>query len=886
MIDPVTPLLVAGVGWMTSNLLTRDAAVSVITNLASSQLFDPLCKRLKGAVIRASKGADGSLPRNHDVERAVRSAQLAANRMLVAAFAERAKRLNQPAATAFATSALDWIDGQIAVIATLTTSDAVLERMIAALDAPMANDADLETAARAAVLAALDELEAAVGAAPESFRLLFQNGEASCPRWFDAYGAFLAEQIKTNDRFRAILTAARLAELGTGVRRIENLLAEQEPVWTALRDKTNRILATLGRIEVKVDALKADTTIIRDHTAVLMEGQAALLEMLGPLMTERGAHESEIAALRRKIETLEASGALTTRAIETFLAAVGDTEMTPDQWPAQLTLYAQRYQDLLTELSRRSNLPVELEAERAKALAAAEFGDLHEAEAILAALTERFAAWRRDQQEMLDQAARNEASLLGNRAAIARTGLRYRDAADFYAQAAAVTPASDIEDRWRWLVRQASVLHDLGREFGDNAALGQAITLYRDHALQVAPRSRVPLDWAKTQTNLAGVLWTLGSRESATARLEEAVTASRQALEECTRERVPLDWAATQINLANALSTLGGRESGTERLEEAVTAYRKALEERTRERVPLDWAMAQNNLANTLTTLGERESGTARLEEAVIAYRQALEEYTRERVPLDWATTQNNLANALRTLGERESGTARLEEAVIAHRQALEERTRERVPLDWAMAQNNLANALLTLGEREGGTARLEEAVIAYRQALEEYTRERVPLDWAVIQNNLANALWALGERENGSARLEESVIAARQALKELTRERVPLDWAMTQNSLANALLTLGERESGTARLEEAVNAYRLALEERTRERVPFQWAQIVENLALAFEALFNKTGDQALLAQALGAARSALEVYETANSAYGVETCRVVINRLEAKQA
>ena len=73
----------------------------------------------------------------------------------------------------------------------------------------------------------------------------------------------------------------------------------------------------------------------------------------------------------------------------------------------------------------------------------------------------------------------------------------------------------------------------------------------------------------------------------------------------------------TQNNLGNALSTLGERESGTARLEEAVTAYRAALEEWTRERVPLDWAMTQNNLGNALSTLGERESGTARLEEAV-----------------------------------------------------------------------------------------------------------------------------------------------------------------------------------------------------------------------------------------------------------------------------
>ena len=252
------------------------------------------------------------------------------------------------------------------------------------------------------------------------------------------------------------------------------------------------------------------------------------------------------------------------------------------------------------------------------------------------------------------------------------------------------------------------------RQRGANFSLSVAIELAR--RMVASARNA---DERGVAGNLLGVaLWTLGERESGTARLEEAVAAYRAALEERTRDRVPLDWAMTQNNLGSALRTLGARESGTARLEEAVAAYRAALAERTRDRVPLDWAMTQNNLGAALATLGERESGTARLEEAVAAYRAALAERTRDRVPLQWAMTQNNLGIALATLGERESGTARLEEAVAAYRAALAERTRDRVPLDWAMTQNNLGNALRTLGARESGTARLEEAVAAYRAAL------------------------------------------------------------------------------------------------------------------------------------------------------------------------
>jgi hypothetical protein len=50
----------------------------------------------------------------------------------------------------------------------------------------------------------------------------------------------------------------------------------------------------------------------------------------------------------------------------------------------------------------------------------------------------------------------------------------------------------------------------------------------------------------------------------------------------------------TQNNLGNALRALGERESGTARLAEAVTAFRDALEELTPERAPHHCAITRN----------------------------------------------------------------------------------------------------------------------------------------------------------------------------------------------------------------------------------------------------------------------------------------------------
>jgi tetratricopeptide (TPR) repeat protein len=102
-------------------------------------------------------------------------------------------------------------------------------------------------------------------------------------------------------------------------------------------------------------------------------------------------------------------------------------------------------------------------------------------------------------------------------------------------------------------------------------------------------------------------LFSLGERESGTVRLEEAVQAYRAALTERTRERVPLDWARTQSNLGFALWRLGERESGTAAREAAVEAFHAALTEQTRERMPLQWAATQNNLSAAQKLLEERK---------------------------------------------------------------------------------------------------------------------------------------------------------------------------------------------------------------------------------------------------------------------------------------
>ena len=349
----------------------------------------------------------------------------------------------------------------------------------------------------------------------------------------------------------------------------------------------------------------------------------------------------------------------------------------------------------------------------------------------------------------------------------------------------------------------------LGERESGTARLEEAVAAYRA-ALQEWTRERVPLDWAMTQNNLGIALriWASGRRAASGWRRRWRPMSGAAGTDPRARAA---RLGRAQNNLGNALWTLGERESGTARLEEAVAAYRAALQEWTRERVPLDWATTQNNLGNALSDAGRagERDGAAGGGGRGLSRRAA----------------RNGPASACRSTGRRRRTTSAMRSRrwasgragrrgwrrrSTAYRAALEECTRERVPLDWARTQNNLGTALWQLGERESGTARLEEAVAAYRAALRGMDpRARAARTGRGPRTTSAMRSQTLGERESGTARLEEAVAAYRAALQEWTRERVPLDWAMTQNNLGNALQTLGERESGTARLEEAVAAYR-----------------------------------------------------------------------------
>jgi tetratricopeptide repeat protein len=113
-------------------------------------------------------------------------------------------------------------------------------------------------------------------------------------------------------------------------------------------------------------------------------------------------------------------------------------------------------------------------------------------------------------------------------------------------------------------------------------------------------------------------------------------------------DHAPLDWATTKNNLGFALERLGERESATALLEEAVTAYRDALMERTRERVPLDWVVSFGDQGVALTQLAERTQDAGMAETAYQPIEAALAARSGGHVP-NAAYFEERPRNARRT---------------------------------------------------------------------------------------------------------------------------------------------------------------------------------------------------------------------------------------------
>ncbi len=407
----------------------------------------------------------------------------------------------------------------------------------------------------------------------------------------------------------------------------------------------------------------------------------------------------------------------------------------------QLTRKAREVLALRARLTRPTadDSAAELRQKAALALEAGQFGEIERA---LALLELRFFGGMTDLAAMPKDRRIAAGETRADRAATAMlelTPTACREAAQRYAEAAAIVGAADL-DRSRGLaLRQGDALARIGEDFDDKAGFEAAIAHYRT-LLARLDNFEDTVAWAAVQERLGRVLARLAGLSGDVALLDQAMACYAAALEDLRREQAPVLWRSLKVRFARIAVTLGEAREDDALLEEAVSALATALASWKRETDEAAWLEAEELIARARAALGQRMSDLALLERAFNGFNRVSKAVDRERDPLRWAALQDQMGGVLAAMGERYSEPVVLEEAISAFGSALEERRRETNPRLWAASSAHQGLASMKLAARLQDRALAQRAFMQIAAAYEAMREAGHSADATALQKTLVLA--------------------------------------------------------------------------------------------------------------------------------------------------
>jgi hypothetical protein len=236
------------------------------------------------------------------------------------------------------------------------------------------------------------------------------------------------------------------------------------------------------------DALKPRVPTPRETLDALQDDTSAIRENVERQTAELSISAAQKEALIAELSKVKAEYGGTVELVSGFLETMVGRKIAPEQFAVTLFKIAGDWKiagEKIDALSFSSNLSPRLSTLRDQAKVAHEAGRL-EAEKLLADIArseidalKRLEDREHEVQEEIRLRKRGVADTKGAQAAVAHARLNYRDAAALYGEAASLVASFDVESRWKWLLAQVTELYAQGDEFGDNAALGEAMELFR-----------------------------------------------------------------------------------------------------------------------------------------------------------------------------------------------------------------------------------------------------------------------------------------------------------------------------------------------------------------------------------------------------------------------
>jgi tetratricopeptide (TPR) repeat protein len=340
MPEPVTIAAVAigGLSWLCQSTVGSAAISGAIGNAADRVMLGTL-RDMKNRIA----GLRG-LPQNHDVARAVRTAQVHALEKLIRDYRDigrpewQTDEHTRPdiffdRGLSFCTETIGRYRLGSNVKPALEITAALEKAIDGILDEP---EGDRPAARRAAEIArlaedaVLDELREQLAGVvfPDGFEAHFRGGNAGCTRFLDLFGHFIREQIKQDDRFRAILTTGQLSRiegmvydtatvLTEGFAQVRNTLADMEAAserrYRDLREELARdkgvdpkhlvpLFEYFGQAGLTLDE-------IRSRAPELIEETLARARQPVERSNDGADIETTIAAARQKLGNFDMAGA-------------------------------------------------------------------------------------------------------------------------------------------------------------------------------------------------------------------------------------------------------------------------------------------------------------------------------------------------------------------------------------------------------------------------------------------------------------------------------------------------------------------------------------------------------------------------------------------------
>jgi tetratricopeptide (TPR) repeat protein len=187
---------------------------------------------------------------------------------------------------------------------------------------------------------------------------------------------------------------------------------------------------------------------------------------------------------KQTIDEIKGKLGVSEEALKGFFTTIGQNDVPPDQLAKKLVEIAENYKQTLVQAAPNPNDAPEIAKVKDAIKTALEAGQLGSAKHLLEQLGKL-------QDAAIVSGQLERAGTSAQRGRLEMSQLRYQDAAQHFAEAASRVPTERADVRLSYLREQAAALYQQGDERGDNTALANSISIWKNTLLEDPPRAHV-----------------------------------------------------------------------------------------------------------------------------------------------------------------------------------------------------------------------------------------------------------------------------------------------------------------------------------------------------------------------------------------------------------